>query len=47
MGDNIPGKPRRSQMYLGGVPNYTAKLNSCAENGYKGFRFEGLKGVTA
>ncbi|KAI0378013.1 cyclopentanone 1,2-monooxygenase [Hypomontagnella monticulosa] len=47
MGDNIPGKPRRSQMYLGGVPNYTAKLNSCAENGYKGFRFEGLKGVAA
>ncbi|KAI1372637.1 cyclopentanone 1,2-monooxygenase [Hypoxylon crocopeplum] len=43
MGDNIPGKPRRVQMYLGGVPNYHEKLRSCASNGYKGFHFEGLK----
>ncbi|KAI1204238.1 cyclopentanone 1,2-monooxygenase [Annulohypoxylon truncatum] len=43
MGDNIPGKPRASQMYLGGVPNYHAKLRSCASSGYKGFHFEGLK----
>ncbi|KAI0889627.1 cyclopentanone 1,2-monooxygenase [Annulohypoxylon maeteangense] len=43
MGDGIPGKPRASQMYLGGVPNYHAKLKSCASSGYKGFRFEGLK----
>ncbi|KAI2472397.1 cyclopentanone 1,2-monooxygenase [Annulohypoxylon bovei var. microspora] len=43
MGDGIPGKPRASQMYLGGVPNYHAKLRSCASSGYKGFHFEGLQ----
>ncbi|XDG09997.1 hypothetical protein ABKA04_009612 [Annulohypoxylon sp. FPYF3050] len=43
MGDNIPGKPRRSQMYLGGVPNYHAKLKSVVSDGYKGFHFEGLR----
>ncbi|KAI4859746.1 cyclopentanone 1,2-monooxygenase [Hypoxylon rubiginosum] len=43
MGDGIPGKPRRSQMYLGGVPNYYTKLRSCASEGYKGFHFQGLK----
>ncbi|KAI0148205.1 cyclopentanone 1,2-monooxygenase [Hypoxylon sp. NC0597] len=43
MGDNIPGKPRASLMYLGGLPNYHEKLRSCASNGYKGFHFEGLK----
>ncbi|KAI2619268.1 cyclopentanone 1,2-monooxygenase [Hypoxylon sp. NC1633] len=43
MGDGIPGKPRRSQMYLGGLPSYHARLKTCASTGYKGFHFEGLK----
>ncbi|KAI6084587.1 cyclopentanone 1,2-monooxygenase [Hypoxylon rubiginosum] len=47
MGDNIPGKPRRSQMYLGGVPGYYEKLKSCAAEGYKGFHFQGPKGLKA
>ncbi|KAI1383577.1 cyclopentanone 1,2-monooxygenase [Hypoxylon trugodes] len=42
MGDGVPGKPRASQMYLGGLPSYQEKLKSCASNGYKGFHFEGL-----
>ncbi|KAI8957561.1 cyclopentanone 1,2-monooxygenase [Daldinia sp. FL1419] len=44
MGDNIEGKPRMSQMYLGGVPTYRASLGYSVANGYKGFHFEGLKG---
>ncbi|KAI1478867.1 cyclopentanone 1,2-monooxygenase [Daldinia eschscholtzii] len=43
MGDGIPGKPRATQMYLGGVPNYKASLGSSVSRGYKGFHFEGLK----
>ncbi|OTB06593.1 hypothetical protein M426DRAFT_318657 [Hypoxylon sp. CI-4A] len=43
MGDNIPGKPRKSQMYLGGLPSYLAKLNGVQSNGYQGFNFQGLK----
>ena len=30
MGDNIPGKPRASLMYLGGVPTYRERLKDCS-----------------
>ena len=36
-GDNIPGKPRESLVYMGGVPKYIAKLNEVKEKGYEGF----------
>ncbi|KAL7629646.1 hypothetical protein AAE478_001168 [Parahypoxylon ruwenzoriense] len=43
MGDGIPGKRRASMMYLGGVPKYKERLESCAAEGYKGFHFVSVK----
>jgi len=38
MGDNIPGKLREPQFYIGGVPAYHAECQKSAENGYEGFK---------
>ncbi|NKQ54684.1 NAD(P)/FAD-dependent oxidoreductase [Amycolatopsis sp. K13G38] len=37
MGDNIPGKPRRVLVYLGGAPAYRAKCDEIVAAGYEGF----------
>ncbi len=37
MGANIPGKPRESLNYTGGVPRYNRECKEKAENGYEGF----------
>jgi hypothetical protein len=37
MGANIPGKPRRFLIYLGGVGYYRQKCDEIAANGYEGF----------
>ncbi|KAK2785578.1 hypothetical protein FQN52_008357 [Onygenales sp. PD_12] len=37
MGDNIPGKPRESLNYLGGLPTYWKSCQNSAKNGYEGF----------
>lgn len=39
MGANIPGKPRRVLVYLGGAPRYRAICDEVQENGYRGFAF--------
>ncbi len=38
-GSNIPGKPRASMAYMGGMAGYMAEMNAIAEAGYRGFRF--------
>jgi cation diffusion facilitator CzcD-associated flavoprotein CzcO len=38
MGDNIPGKPRRILIYLGGFPAYREACENGAANGYQKFR---------
>jgi cyclohexanone monooxygenase len=40
MGANIPGKPRRFQVYLGGFSSYRLRCEEIAERGYEGFRLE-------
>ncbi|GAA4708875.1 NAD(P)/FAD-dependent oxidoreductase [Pseudonocardia yuanmonensis] len=37
MGNNIPGKPKRVLVYLGGAPAYRAKCDEVVSNGYEGF----------
>ena len=37
MGSNIPGKPRRVLVYMGGAPRYRAKVIEVENNGYQGF----------
>ena len=37
MGDNIPGKPRESLNFLGGVPFYWKQCVDSAKKGYAGF----------
>ncbi len=37
MGANIPGKPRRVLVYLGGAPRYRAICDNVKENGFRGF----------
>ena len=37
MGSNIPGKPRRVLVYMGGAPMYRAKVIEVENNGYQGF----------
>lgn len=39
MGANIPGKPRRPLVYLGGAPRYRAICDNVQRNGYRGFAF--------
>ncbi|RYY28495.1 MAG: NAD(P)/FAD-dependent oxidoreductase [Sphingomonadales bacterium] len=36
-GSNIPGKPRRFGVYLGGFGNYRRRCNEIADAGYEGF----------
>jgi hypothetical protein len=37
-GSNIPGKPRRFGVYLGGFARYREQCEAVARNGYEGFR---------
>ncbi|MFC4002732.1 flavin-containing monooxygenase [Prauserella oleivorans] len=37
MGNNVPGKPKRVLVYLGGAPAYRAKCDEVVRNGYEGF----------
>jgi cyclohexanone monooxygenase len=37
MGNNIPGKPQRVLVYLGGAPAYRAKCDEVVKAGWKGF----------
>lgn len=39
MGANIPGKPRRVLVYLGGAPRYRAICDNVQRNDYRGFAF--------
>ncbi|QIX27760.1 alpha/beta hydrolase fold domain-containing protein [Nocardioides sp. JQ2195] len=39
MGANIPGKPRRVLVYLGGAPRYRAICDNVQAHDYRGFRF--------
>ncbi len=38
MGNNVPGKPRRVLVYLGGAPAYRATCDEVVAAGYDGFR---------
>lgn len=40
MGANIPGKPRKCLVYVGGAPVYRAKCADVVERGYDGFTLE-------
>ena len=37
---NIPGKPRESLNYAGGIPRYVRESKEVAEKGYAGFAFD-------
>jgi hypothetical protein len=37
---NIPGKPRESLNYTGGIPKYVRESKEVAEKGYAGFAFD-------
>ena len=39
MGANVPGKPRRVLVYIGGAPRYRAICDNIQENNYRGFKF--------
>jgi hypothetical protein len=39
MGANIPGKPRESLNYAGGIPRYVRECKEVAEKSYAGFNF--------
>ncbi len=39
MGANIPGKPRRVLVYLGGAPRYRTICDNMQQNDYRGFHF--------
>ena len=41
MGNNVPGKPRRVLVYLGGAPTYRAKCDEVVSRGYEGFALTG------
>lgn len=38
-GTNIPGKPRASMFYMGGMVGYMDEMNKISEDNYRGFRF--------
>jgi len=40
MGANIPGKPRESLNYAGGIPRYVRESKEVADKGYAGFAFD-------
>ena len=37
MGNNVPGKPKRVLVYLGGAPGYRARCDEVVAAGYEGF----------
>ena len=37
---NVPGKPRESLNYAGGIPRYVRETKEVAEKGYAGFNFD-------
>ena len=39
-GANIPGKPKVTMWYMGGMANYAAELERMANDGYKEYRFD-------
>lgn len=41
MGNNVPGKPKRVLVYLGGAPTYRARCDEVVEAGYSGFDLSG------
>ncbi|WP_285320661.1 NAD(P)/FAD-dependent oxidoreductase [Pseudarthrobacter sp. lyk4-40-TYG-27] len=43
MGANIPGKPRKCLVYLGGAPTYRKICADVVEGGYEGFVLDGAK----
>ncbi|HZZ90747.1 MAG TPA: cyclohexanone monooxygenase, partial [Caulobacteraceae bacterium] len=43
-GANIPGKPRRFGVYVGGFAGYRERCLEIAANGYEGFRFTAANG---
>ena len=47
MGNNIPGKPRRVLVYLGGAPNYRAKCEATVKAGWEGFSLTAAEGAMA
>jgi len=46
-GQNIPGKPKATYFFLGGVPMYIEMINAEADAGYRGFRFASVEARTA
>lgn len=40
-GTNIPGKPRASMFYMGGMANYSIEMEKISKNGYREFRLGG------
>jgi cyclohexanone monooxygenase len=47
MGNNIPGKPRRVLVYLGGAPAYRAKCDEVVGDTYEGFDLSASRTVAA
>jgi cyclohexanone monooxygenase len=47
MGNNVPGKPKRVLVYLGGAPAYRAKCDEIVSNGYAGFTLSSSTGSRA
>lgn len=43
MGSNIPGKPRRCLVYVGGAPQYRKICDDIVDNGYRGFELSSAK----
>ena len=39
-GANVPGKPRRTMIYMGGMANYAQLINAVSAGGYKEFKLE-------
>lgn len=47
MGANVPGKPRESLNYAGGIPRYVRECKEVAEKNYDGFAFDAPYDVKA
>ncbi|RDW80447.1 hypothetical protein BP5796_05145 [Coleophoma crateriformis] len=45
MGANIPGKPRESLNYAGGIPRYVRECREKEDKGYEGFIFDKSYGI--
>lgn len=46
MGSNIPGKPRRCMVYVGGAPQYRSICQEVVDAGYRGFELSPAKVLT-